>query len=102
MQEDHSLLYVRYNPTTITQFLIISQDMRSYLIISNPIQSYHILSYLIMSYNIYLKIYSLVWFGVLQMEGFLTLMILIWTILLCLRADDTILIDYHLVNLPMY
>jgi hypothetical protein len=36
------------------------------------------------------------------MEIPLMLMIILWTILLCLRADDTIYINYHLVNLPMY
>jgi hypothetical protein len=36
------------------------------------------------------------------MEIPVALMVFLWTVLLCLRADDTIFINYHLVNLPMY
>lgn len=37
-----------------------------------------------------------VWFGRPQMEIPCVLCVMLWTILLCLRADDTIFINYHI------
>lgn len=36
------------------------------------------------------------------MEIPIAVCVFVWTVLLCLRADDTIFIDYHIVNVPMY
>eukprot|EP01125_Pyxidicula_operculata_P012981 TRINITY_DN4273_c0_g1_i2.p1 TRINITY_DN4273_c0_g1~~TRINITY_DN4273_c0_g1_i2.p1 ORF type:complete len:462 (-),score=54.09 TRINITY_DN4273_c0_g1_i2:67-1452(-) len=47
-------------------------------------------------------VWNVLWLSMFSMEIPLTILIFIWTIFLALRADDTILWDYHRVFSPMY